>query len=262
MSMRKTTRVVTTIGLAILLGAVTASAAETGTAPFTLSWRLDAPLLATGVPMFAVSLLLPTVVYDGAPLDPHGIPAVDAWCLCGYCSWSDRGSDHAWYALLALPVLYGLLEGPPWMVPLGVMFTEAFALSMGIDGLLEKAVRRPRPYLYTGTASPEILAMDEGLESFPSGHTTSSCAAASFIAYTYCRLHPDSPWRLPVCAGVTVLAGVQAAFRLRSGEHFLTDIVAGALLGTAAGVLVPIAHEHDLGIRPRADGVEVTIPLR
>jgi len=228
---------------------------------YELSWRVDAPLLATGVPMLTVSLLLPTCLCGGDALDPDLVPAIDSWCLCGYDRWCDHGSDHVQYTLLALPALFCLLEGWSHAVPLGVMFVEAFTLCMGIDGLLEKAVHRPRPYLYTGTAPPELLALDEGMESFPSGHTTSACASAAFVAFTFCRLHPDSPWRLPVVAGATLFAGAQAALRLHSGTHFLSDIVTGALLGTAAGILVPLAHERYVAVRPRVDGVEVAIPL-
>ena len=78
--------------------------------------------------------------------------------------------------------------------------------------------------------------------SFPSGHTTMAFAGAAFTTMVYCQCYPDSKWTYAV-AGVSFgLAALTGALRMASGNHFFTDVLAGAVLGTACGFAVPYMH--------------------
>lgn len=86
---------------------------------------------------------------------------------------------------------------------------------------LKYVVRRPRPQL---EGLPALSSTVTSL-SFPSAHSTTSFAAA---------------WALTHDAGaprsrVYALAGAMALSRVYAGVHYPTDVVAGALLGTALG---------------------------
>lgn len=59
--------------------------------------------------------------------------------------------------------------------------------------------------------------------------------------------YPDSPWRTPVVAGAYAVAAAAASLRVASGSHFLTDVLAGAALGTLSGWLVPVLHAKASG---------------
>jgi membrane-associated phospholipid phosphatase len=123
-----------------------------------------------------------------------------------------------------------------------LVITEAVAVSTFVTFVMKYAVRRPRPTQYTEGAF--VDSPDHSM-SFPSGHTAASAAAAAAYATTFALRHPDSAWRW-VIAGVAVAAtGFVGASRIAGGMHFYTDVLAGALLGGATGVLVPVLHERD-----------------
>jgi membrane-associated phospholipid phosphatase len=71
------------------------------------------------------------------------------------------------------------------------------------------------------------LWMGSGSCSFPSGHM----ALAAAFAGVFMRLYKASIW--PLCALLVLAAGLLVA----GDWHFLSDIIAGALVGTSAGTL-------------------------
>ena len=236
-------------------------AALPGAGPFRLSFLADGLLLAAGLPALTASLLLPTHVPSGVTLDPACICPLDAGLLLPYDASWDIASDAITCTLLALPALTAIGQEAGSALALAAIYGETLVIAMGIDGLLEKTVNRARPYLYTGTAPPRLLAACEGMESLPSGHTTAAFAAMGFAAYCTCRLHAGCAWRLPVTLGALCLACTEAAARLLSGTHFLTDMLVGAAIGTAAGILVPLAHESGIGLRVRNGGISLAMAL-
>ena len=91
--------------------------------------------------------------------------------------------------------------------------------------ILKPLVDRTRPY-YVLDYTPLIPPV--GDPSFPSGHTSASFAAATAI-YAINR-----KWGL----AAYLLAAVMGFSRLYLGVHFPTDVLAGALVGTAAALAV------------------------
>ena len=91
--------------------------------------------------------------------------------------------------------------------------------------ILKDLVGRPRPY----TASPEIVTLIKQLSSysFPSGHTSSSFAAA-FIIY---RMMPKK-------AGIPalILAAMIGFSRMYVGVHYPTDVLGGVLVAFVSSV--------------------------
>lgn len=85
-----------------------------------------------------------------------------------------------------------------------------------------------------------------GGASFPSGHTTVSFALASVIA-----THADRAWVSWTAYGLAGLVGVA---RMEQRSHFLSDVTAGALIGTFVGKVV-VAHNQGL----RRPGISVSL---
>ena len=79
-------------------------------------------------------------------------------------------------------------------------------------------------------------------ESFPSGHTVLAFSGATFASYVFSKYFSDSPWKYAVTAASYSIAAATAVFRVAGGKHFLTDVLAGAALGTAIGFVVPWLH--------------------
>jgi membrane-associated phospholipid phosphatase len=86
-----------------------------------------------------------------------------------------------------------------------------------------------------------------GYRSFYSGHVALTFTALSAAAFT---INERFGWTL-VPWLVTGLVGASVAVeRVAAGWHFPTDVMVGAVMGTAVGVLVPLIHLRRLGIMP------------
>ena len=69
---------------------------------------------------------------------------------------------------------------------------------------------------------------DSGNDSFPSGHTADSFAAATFIQQRY-----GWSWAIPAYVGATFVG----YSRVASDKHYIEDVLAGAAIGIISGVL-------------------------
>ena len=98
-------------------------------------------------------------------------------------------------------------------------------VSIGLNFAIKLAVRRPRPVL---EGLPPLGGAPSSL-SFPSAHATSSFACA--MAMT--RIAPEA-------AALFLLAAAIAACRPYLGMHYPSDVLAGALIGTGLGLVVPL----------------------
>lgn len=103
----------------------------------------------------------------------------------------------------------------------GIMSAVALLGSLLINNyLIKNLVQRPRPFV-TFTDLRIIIPTPSEF-SFPSGHTSSSFAAAA-VFYRH----------LPKKLGLpsVILAGLIGFSRLYVGVHYPTDVIAGALMG-------------------------------
>ena len=133
-------------------------------------------------------------------------------------------------------------------VPLGIMYVEAALLANGIKEIGKALIFRPRAYMYFD-GYPESKVKDgDWRKSFPSGHTTMAFTGATYATYVFSEYFPDSPWKIPVIVGSYAFAVATGALRIASGNHFLTDVIVGAIIGSASGFLVP--YFHTLGLSP------------
>jgi membrane-associated phospholipid phosphatase len=116
-----------------------------------------------------------------------------------------------------------------------LLMTEATSLAVVSYQLVKGMAARERPSVHYGDPDRPRAHGDDF--SFWSGHTAFAFALAA-SAGTLASLHGErnAPWVWGV--GMTVAAG-EGYLRIASDEHYLTDVVAGAVLGTALGVLVP-----------------------
>ena len=55
---------------------------------------------------------------------------------------------------------------------------------------------------------------------------------------------PDTPRPWITLAVATALTGFVSYERVRAGDHFPTDVIAGSMAGAAIGIMVPHMHRH------------------
>lgn len=125
-----------------------------------------------------------------------------------------------------------------WLLALGFTENQAFfstaiqafsvpAISFVLTSILRNAVNAQRPYEVLNI-KPAISKKTKG-KSFPSRHTFSIFV----IGVTFCACCP-----MPAIGCVVLALGVcLAVLRVLAGVHFVRDVVAGAVLGIACGVV-------------------------
>ncbi len=113
---------------------------------------------------------------------------------------------------------------------IGAYYLGSVAVPGLASSLIKNSIGRARPYLFDteGAYSFSPLAFESVRAALPSGHTTTAFAFAACTAL----LFPRFGWPAIMIA---VLAGYS---RMAVGAHYLSDVFAGAALGTAGAVLV------------------------
>ena len=123
--------------------------------------------------------------------------------------------------------------------------TGQSALAIGgasaVTGILKYSIHETRP---DGSDS----------HSFPSGHTSASFAAAASLEQRY-------GWKVGIPAHL--LAAFVGLARVEADRHYWQDVVVGAAIGEAAGLLLGDHHHHErhmlVGEAPAVSGVGFAI---
>ena len=68
-------------------------------------------------------------------------------------------------------------------------------------------------------------------------------------AFTYTLRHPHSKWRWLVWSVAMAGATTEPVLRVLAGNHFPTDCIVGAAVGSAAGILQSSVHRKRVPLR-------------
>lgn len=154
-------------------------------------------------------------------------------------------ADMIFYSSMPLPVILMLdKEIRKDAFKIAALYLEA----MSVTGLLYTGSvylnDRYRPYAYNPDVPMAKRTRGGAKNSFFAGHVALVSTSTFFIAKVWNDYHPQSKARwLPfTLAGLTT--GTIAYLRYRGGEHFLSDIGLGMLVGTLSGILVPHVHKN------------------
>lgn len=220
---------------------------------FKLNPVTDSVLLGSGTLIYGTQLILSKGLklnenlYQGEFFDLNNVNAFDRSMAHKYNHTVDKISDGLFVCSFALPLVLGTVDKSEWFT-CASMYAETLLLAQGIKESIKLAVYRPRPYMYfEGFPEKDVYKEHDWANSFLSGHSTMSFAAATFATYTFWKYNPDSPWRFAVAGGSYALASTIACLRVFGGCHFTSDILCGAALGTACGFLVPFLHTLGTG---------------
>lgn len=108
---------------------------------------------------------------------------------------------------------------------LALFLVATMALGGAVNAAVKAAVDRERPSLRPAVASA-------GGPSFPSGHAMSSTVAYGAVLLVMLPAVPRRA-RRPVVAATVLLVGAIGASRVALGVHYVSDVVAGHVLGAA-----------------------------
>lgn len=122
--------------------------------------------------------------------------------------------------------------------------TRHITLSYIVGDVTEAAVKgavgRQRPHYSGDPWRMRPLSLADEWHSFPSGHVTHITAIAAALAEEVHR-----PWATVLSAGAVVLTGWQRIYR---DQHWASDVIGGAIVGTAASRITAHWLRHRLHV--------------
>ncbi len=126
------------------------------------------------------------------------------------------------------------------LVRAGIVAVPALIASGLVSRVIKIVVARPRPRTLENVDSwwPSLAS---AYHSFPSGHATSAFTLAAVLAVAA----PSGRW------GFYAVAGLIAFSRVALDAHFVSDVVAGGLLGWATGRAAMIVADRRWPVRDR-----------
>ena len=134
-----------------------------------------------------------------------------------------------------------------------LLVAEATAIALNVNEISKLAFARERPEVhFRSPADRAALKSSEDNLSFYSGHTTFAFAlAASTATVATMRRYRLAP---VVWVAGMLLASTTGYLRIAADKHYATDVITGAVMGTAMGVGIPyLAH------RPATSAGNVTV---
>lgn len=134
-----------------------------------------------------------------------------------------------------------------------LLYGETLAISLFANSIAKYTVQRPRPYVYHNDPKVKSWAakQSDAQVSFYSGHASMAFSAATAGSILFALSSDSEGAKAAVWGTEMALAGATSVMRVRAGKHFSSDVLVGALAGTAIGVVVPALHTGSL-YRPSA----------
>jgi membrane-associated phospholipid phosphatase len=126
------------------------------------------------------------------------------------------------------------------LASLGLHGLEGLLVGEATGAVLKGIVGRQRPFVTPQDANNYKLfrGFTEGnpYRSFPSGHSVAAFAAAAAVTAETSRNDPSSTWYVaPIMYGGAALVGIS---RMYNNQHWASDVLIGAGIGTFAGLKV------------------------
>jgi hypothetical protein len=140
-----------------------------------------------------------------------------------------------------------------------MIYLEGFYLTNGLTSLSKGMTDRYRPFTYMTQDQIDQMGIQEknrflsdisgsGIEdSFFSGHASSTAYGLVFLAKVFNDYFPDTNWKYGVWAFSLAGITLEDYFRVKSGNHFPTDVIVGSLVGGSIGFFMPWFHKKMQG---------------
>jgi membrane-associated phospholipid phosphatase len=215
---------------------------------FEFTPQKDYTLLGGGIAFSVGSIVTekratPLSVYELPQLTTDRIPSFDKRATKNWSPTAARISDIGLLMCVGSPVLLLLsseARGEAGIVTL--MGAETLLLTSSLTLFTKNITARKRPYVYNSDLSDELRTGKDSKKSFFSGHTSLAFASVVFTSSVFSEYYPNSKAKPFVWASGLALAGSVGYLRYRAGKHFPSDILAGAVVGSAVGFFVPRIH--------------------
>ncbi len=220
--------------------------------PYESGWKTDGSILFANL---AIDLIARSTE-DNSLLTTNEIKALsredvnhfDRSATYNYSESADLASDILVNICAAAPALLIATDNnirSDWKT-VSLMYLEMFVLADNLPDIAKALSGRLRPFVY----NPEVplekkLESTSARRSFFSGHTTMAFAGAVLTARMYSDYYPESKWDPYLTTGLLTTAGLVGYYRYAAGAHYPSDVLVGAVVGSAIGYFIPVLHRSN-----------------
>lgn len=234
--------------------------AENSTSPYEWKWVRDGIWTGAGLGVSALGLSLikqkedlpeaerpKFLTEESLQKEIDKLPFLDRWVAGNHDENANKISDIPFALSFVAP--FALLFDDEINDHTGQYFglyIESLATTAALYTITAGLVDRSRPYVYdnSGETTNDRRFKNNGQRSFYSGHVAATATATFFAAKAYSDFNPDASGKVFVWGGAAVLPAAVGVLRMEAGQHFLTDVLLGYVLGAGTGILVPELHKR------------------
>jgi len=170
-------------------------------------------------------------------LSKNDVPFFDRIAFQPYSVKLKDWSDYTVYLNLA-STLFLTFDKEYWKDNF-VVLGEILLTQSAIGKWTKTITHRKRPYVYDDRVSLEKKFADNSQHSFYSLHSSTAFAAAAFGYFYYYDNHGKN---ILVASLLFGSAAVTASLRVASANHFPSDVIAGAIIGSGISYLICKYH--------------------
>ena len=230
---------------ALVAGLAIATPAAADPGPLEVNPELDVSLTIGAA---GTAFLLSLVRHNSEP-DPWRrelLGGVDERVKRNYSDRARAMSDVGLVTSVVVPAAFAIgTDFDRGAVDRTIVYTESLAGALLLASATKTFVGRPRPYTYSPDPQAQAHTKKKGRDarrSFFSGHSTTAFVSAAAGGALYAGHEADPNRRAAAWGSGALLAAATANLRVRAGEHFYSDVLVGALVGTTVGTVVPALH--------------------
>ncbi len=223
----------------------------TSTQHYFIKPKVDIPLFAVtaGFTLYnfsRISSKTPSSQSYVESLDKSDVNWFDRWGVRPYSEKKDNISYIPFYVAAPLPFLFFAIDNKMRkdFFKLSFLYAEAMTITGVLYTSAAGYTNRLRPMVYSAETPIAKRTDSEQKKSFFAGHVALVATSTFFIAKVFSEYHPDSKIKWLYYSAAGALTAFTAYYRQAAGEHFPTDILLGATVGTLSGILTPAFHKH------------------
>lgn len=220
--------------------------------PYKLDWKKEAVTIGLGLSsytfgQFTEKNIKPLTPFEIENLNRNNIHPFDRATVNNYDMWAADISNVGVYSLITSPVLLAFAPKirKDWQT-IGLLYVETLGLSATLPNWTKNTVQRVRPFVYNPDVPIDKKMELDAQKSFFSSHTCIAFSSAVFLSTVYSTYYPTSKWRPWIWTGSLLAASTVGYMRYQSGNHFPSDIIVGAAVGSVVGYLIPRIHRNKL----------------
>ncbi len=173
-------------------------------------------------------------------LSKDDIPFFDRWISFSPDAKLKDWSDYSVYLTIGSTIY--LVYDEEYILDNLIVYSEILITQSAIAKWIKTITRRKRPFVYDNDVSPGKKQARNSQHSFYAMHSSTAFASATFGYYYY---YDNYGANLPIAVLLFGSATVTAALRVASAQHFPSDAVMGAIIGSGISYFICKYHHSE-----------------